>query len=320
MSRFFSRAKINIAPRVEATQKKVSETVSWLRSIKEFLRDTFEHHRVFLTISSTLLSCGAAWLGYVSRQVHMTNLEWQLGEINRILKDELKQKINHPPPITGKPPVEQEGVSASTKIVFFTTACVASYALGRSHGKQHALQKIYSPPSLQRPSTITPPTIPAASVPASPTARWLSAFRSKSSKSPTTASTTTTATNSAVSVPSNPKLTNQSPNMTKSTLQTLLDPETDSISPSDPQSPPHPSPLQSSQSSQSPSLSASSTSFTTDHPSSSESVHEKTPDFMPLPPLEVVLHPPLGSPKDGDDVQNTQQTTTPPALTNNTTQ
>jgi hypothetical protein len=61
------------------------------------VKDTFESYRTFVSLSATVLSCAAAWLGYQARVTHQERLENQLTSINEELKRDIseyeKQKI-----------------------------------------------------------------------------------------------------------------------------------------------------------------------------------------------------------------------------------
>ena len=50
------------------------------------MKDVFENHRTFLSLSATVLSCVAAWLGYQARVSHQKRLEAQLSSINEDLR------------------------------------------------------------------------------------------------------------------------------------------------------------------------------------------------------------------------------------------
>ena len=57
----------------------------------ERLRIVFEKHRTLLSLSATILSCGAAWAGYQARVNHQRKLEEQLSKITAEIQKEQLQ-------------------------------------------------------------------------------------------------------------------------------------------------------------------------------------------------------------------------------------
>lgn len=64
-----------------------------MRQAYERVRAIFEKHRTFLSLSATIASCAAAWLGYQARVRHQHKLEEQLQQLSRDLKTDQQQQM-----------------------------------------------------------------------------------------------------------------------------------------------------------------------------------------------------------------------------------
>ena len=89
----------------------------WQRILeqKETIRIIFEKHRTFLSLSATILSCGAAWAGYQARVNHQSKLENQLAKITEEIQKEQLQLQNSSAVNVGSSATST--ASASTAIV-----------------------------------------------------------------------------------------------------------------------------------------------------------------------------------------------------------
>ncbi len=96
----------------------------------------FESHRTFLSLSATLLSCLAAWLGYEARVRHQRKLEEQLLSINRELQRDYQEmeKLRS----MSRDVTRTDYVSLAS---FTVASLVIGYTVGRFHGRRSAMRR-----------------------------------------------------------------------------------------------------------------------------------------------------------------------------------
>ncbi|KAJ7562736.1 hypothetical protein O6H91_03G082300 [Diphasiastrum complanatum] len=122
------------------------------------IKDVFEGHRVAFTIGASVLSAGAAWAGYVGRQVHQQKVEERLNSIEESMKSVHNLEETQVKALTN-PGISFKACFASTG-----TALIIGYGLGWRGGRRFATkrfqrqqQKLLTPKksvsSLMRPFT-----------------------------------------------------------------------------------------------------------------------------------------------------------------------